>query len=232
MRRIVLPLLAALIIPAAASGQAQEDRRPGVAVFPFEDGGWAGMTVDDRAALGIGLQQLLLNELSQNTNLRIVERNQLRAILQEQDLVTSGRVDASKAADIGKLLGARFVVIPTFTDLGGAQPALTGRVVSVETSEWLKAEQALGKKEDLYRMVVDLAGRITAGVNLPPLPSAQREARESRQIPAEAVRLYSKAQSLQDLGQTQEAIELFQQINQRFPAMREAAEALRQLRGQ
>lgn len=232
--RSVVPALASLLVlagvPAAASGQDQ-DRRPGLAVFPFEDGGWTGMGAEDRGALSIGLQQLLLNELSRNTNLRIVERNALREILAEIDLGTSGRVDASTAAQVGRLVGARYVVLGTFSDLGGSQPMLTGRVVSVETSEILEAEQVTGRKEELYQMVVRLSGDITEGVDLPPLPSQEREARQSRQVPPEAIRLYSRAQILQDLGRREQAIELYEQISRDFPTLTEAQEALRQLKG-
>jgi TolB-like protein len=232
MRRWLAVVLAMAVLPVAvAQATAQEpDVRPGVAVLPFEDGGWMGLSTEDRAAMTVGLQQVLLNELSQNTNLRIVERNILRQILlEEQDLGASGRVDAATAARIGKVVGARYVVLGTFTDLAGSQPTVTGRVVSVETSEVLKAEQALGKKDELYQMLVDLAGRVTSGVDLPALPSEQREARRSRAIPPEALRLYFRAQNMQDLGRTQQAIDLYQQISQKFPAMSEAQEALRQL---
>lgn len=231
MKNWIAVLAVAFALPVAAGAQ-EADRRPGVAVFPFEDGGWMGMEVEDRQALGVGLQQILLNELQQNANLRIVERNALREVLmQEQDLGASGRVDAQTAARIGRIVGARYVVLGSFTDLAGSQPTVTGRVVDVETSEVLRSEQALGKKEELYRMVVDLSGRVTEGVNLPALPAVQLEERREREIPPEALRLYSRAQIMQDLGRTQQAIELYRQISQQFPAMSEAAEALRQLQG-
>lgn len=231
MKNWIAVLAVAFALPVAAGAQ-EADRRPGVAVFPFEDGGWMGMEVEDRQALGVGLQQILLNELQQNANLRIVERNALREVLmQEQDLGASGRVDAQTAARIGRIVGARYVVLGSFTDLAGSQPTVTGRVVDVETSEVLRSEQALGKKEELYRMVVDLSGRVTEGVNLPALPAVQLEERREREIPPEALRLYSRAQIMQDLGRTQQAIELYRQISQQFPAMSEAAEALQQLQG-
>lgn len=230
-KRLPVLAIAALIVGAVPIRAQEPDRRPGVAVFPFEDGGWSGMQAEDRAAMGVGLQQLLLNELKVNTELRIVDRSTLRDILQEQDLGTSGRVDAETAARIGQVVGARFVVLGTFTDLGGSQPILAGRIVSVETSEVLKAEQALGSAEELYQMVVDLAGRVTAGVDLPRLPAEVREERRERPIPPEALRLYFRAQNMQDLGQTDRAIALYRQIADQFPAMTEAAEALQQLQG-
>lgn len=221
-----LSLVLAGALPVLAQ---QPDTRPGVAVLPFEDGGWKDMEKEDRAALAVGLQQFLLNELQQNTNLRIVERNALRQVLDEIDLGTSGRVDAETAARIGRIVGARYVVLGTFTDLGGSQPMLTGRIVSVETTEVLRGEQALGESDEMYQMVVQLAGRVTEGVNLPALPEPVRVEREKREIPPEAMRLFSHAQVMQDLGRTEQAIELYRQITDRFPAMTEASEALRQL---
>lgn len=227
---VAVALLVALTLPGVVAAQdGQPDLRPGVAVFPFEDGGWQGLDLDGRAALGVGLQQILLNELARNENLRIVERNVLREILEEQDLASAGRVDAGTAAQIGRVVGARFVVLGTFSDLGGTRPMLAGRVVSVETSEVLQADQVDGVREDLYAMVVDLASEVTSGVELPLLPEPQREALRTREIPAEAVQLYSRAQIFQDLGRREEAIELYRQISREFPAMTEAGEALRQL---
>lgn len=233
MRRFRVLLASALVLAAASPARAQTtDLRPGVAVFPFEDGGWMGMQKEDRLALGVGLQQILLNELEQNSGLRIVERNALRDVLMsEQDLGASGRVNAETAARIGRIVGAKYVILGTFTDLAGTQPTLAARVVDVETSEFLTAEQAIGKREDLYPMTVELAGKVTAGVDLPELPAPVREQRSQREIPPEAVRLYSRAQILQDLGQTDQAIQLYRQIQDKFPAMSEAAEALQQLQG-
>lgn len=227
---LVLFLLGALVVPALATAQEpEEDLRPGVAVYPFRDGGWQGLSGEERSALGVGLQQVLLNELARNENLRIVERGELREILEEQDLATEERVDPNTAAEVGRIVGARFVVLPTFMDLAGTRPALVGSIVSVETSEVLRSEEIAGEAEELYAMVVDLASDVTAGVDLPLLPSSQRDARRSRDIPSQALQLYSRAQIFQDLGRREQAIELYRQIRREFPAMTEAEEALRQL---
>lgn len=230
--KAALALLVMSTVPVVLSAQEpHEDLRPGVAVFPFQDGGWQRMTADDRAALAVGLQQLLLNELATNQNLRIVERGILREILEEQDLAVDGRVDPATAARVGRIVGARFVVLPTFSDLAGTRPTLVGSIVSVETSEVLRAEEVDGHPDDLYAMVVDLAADVTEGLDLPLLPSDEQEARRSREIPTEALQLYSRAQIFQDLGRVERAIKLYQRISEEFPAMTEAEEALRQLEG-
>jgi len=206
------------------------DPRPAIAVFPFVNGGSYGQDAENFDALQVGVQQMLLTELAQNSALRIVERSLLRDILAEQDLGASGRVDPQTAAGVGKLVGARYIITGQFTDLYG-DFRMDGRIVNVETGEIIRTEQVRAQREELYDLLVELAGRMTAGVNLPPLSSAVRDQRMRREIPAEAVTLYSRAQVYQDGGNTARAIELYQSIADRFPEMTEAREALRQLSG-
>ena len=75
----------------------------------------------------------------------------------------------------------------------------------------------------------NLGGTIMDDVSLPPLPDEVREARESRELPAEALTLYSRALFFQDRGQEERAIELFRRVQTEFPEMTEATDALVQL---
>jgi len=213
-------------LPAALHAQA--DTRPAIGVFPFANGGSYGADSEDLEALTIGIQQMLLTELEQNSALRIVERSQLREILGELDLAVSGRVEAATAAQVGKIVGARYMVTGVFIDLNG-DFRMDGRIVDVETSEILKTAQVRDRIDNLYELLFDLAASITEGVELPPLPDEVREERRAREIPAEAVTMFSRAQYYEDGGRKERAVELYRQIADKFPDMTEASEALRQL---
>jgi TolB-like protein len=226
-RHLTLALVAAAVVPAAARGQ-NPDNRPGIAVFPFTNGGSYGPGKEDLSPLEVGLQQMLLTELAQNQHLRVVERSTLKRILEEQNLAASGRVDPSTAAKIGKLVGARYAVTGVFIDLYG-DFRMDGRIVDVETGELVKTAEEKDKIQNLYGMLVSLAADITKDVKLPPLPTDVQQTRESRKIPPEAITLYSRAQVYQDGGQKDKAIELYRRIVERFPDMTEAKEALQQL---
>ncbi len=231
---LLVPLLGGLAAaPLAAQQQVSAppaaDRRPGLAVFPFTNGGSFGKDKEDLAPLEVGIQQMLLTELSQNASLRIVDRSVLKQMMEEQNLGTSGRVDPATAARVGKLVGARYAITGVFMDLND-HFRMDGRIVDVQTGEVLKGQEVDAKKDDLYQLLVQLAGKITKGVNLPPLPAAVEQSRESRAIPAEAVTLYSRAQVYQDAGRTEQAIELYRMIVKKFPQMTEAASALHQLK--
>jgi TolB-like protein len=222
---------ASLTLPAIATAQrAGADSRPGVAVLPFSPGVSIGTERETLDALSVGLQQILITELSQNPAVRVVDRSVIRDLMKEQDLGASGRVDAATAARVGKLVGARYVFTGGFNDIN-KQFRLDGRIVDVETGEIVKADQVTDKRDNMYGIVMDMAQKITKGLNLPPLGSEVRQTREVRraELPREAVILYSQAQFFQDRGRTERAKELYERITKEFPRMTEAKEALRRI---
>ena len=214
----------------AQNQDSTQDRRPGVAVLRFDNGGSHGNGKDegDFADLGVGLQQMLLTELSQNSHLRIIERGRLNNLLAEQDLAAQGRTDKAGAAQIGKLVGARYVILGSYTDLFG-RFRMDARVVDVETGDVLKSESVQDREEKIYDMLVDLSTQIVKDVHLPELPAETVAARKSRHIPPEAVTLFSRAQVFADGGHKDRAIELYRRITDQFPDMVQAKQALQQL---
>ena len=222
-------LLAVLAGSTAAQSRPQD--RPGIAVFPLDFGGSLGDKSEGLERLSIGLQQLLLNHFLQNPSIRIVERSRLKEIMDEQGLAQAGRVDAQTAAKIGKLVGARYMVMGGFAELPDME--LSARIVDTETSEIIYSRRVSGKRDKLMGLVTDLAGQVEQGIKgLPALPSEAREARRSQEsLPAEVAFLYSQALAAADQGRNNIAIDLYQQITTRFPQFKPAKEALQQLRG-
>lgn len=222
-------LVGALVgwIPATAPAALAQDR-PGIAVFPFTDGGSYGPGREDLSSLTVGIQQMLLTELQQNPSLRIVERSALRDVLGEQDLEAAGRVDAETAARVGRLVGARYAVTGAYMDMFG-NFRLDARIVDVETSEVLRAVRIEDqRREHLYRLLVDMAAQIVREVDLPPLERSAQQERRSRNVPDAATLMYSRALAYEENGRTAQAVELYRQITERFPDYTEAREALRQ----
>ncbi len=189
-----------------------------------------GQNAEDFEALSIGLQQLVMTELAINTNLRVVTRSQLDLLLSEQDLGASGRVDAATAARLGQLVGARYMVMGGFIDLYGNM-TMTSQLVDTETGVIIKAEKVTDKTENIYAMVVQLADQITRGADLPVLSSQVMNQRLEREIPQEAVRLYTRAMLYEQRGNTTRAVELYTQVTQEYPQYTEAQQALEQISG-
>jgi tetratricopeptide (TPR) repeat protein len=103
--------------------------------------------------------------------------------------------------------------------------------VDTETGEIVKTQRAQDDRANMYDIVVDLANNITRGLDLPPLSGQALNQRRDRNVPEEAVRLYTKGLLYQDRGDTDRAADLFSQAARAFPDYTEAQEALRQIRG-
>jgi len=68
--------------------------------------------------LGRGVSDVFATEAFRSGRFIVTERDQLDAILGEQDLATSGRVDPSSAAAAGRILGAEVLVLGSVTEFG------------------------------------------------------------------------------------------------------------------
>ncbi len=150
----------------------------------------------------------------------------------EQDLGASGRVDANTAARIGKLTGAKYMILGGFIDWY-SDFRIDARVVDVETGEIVKVQRKREKRDDLFEMVVELANELTRGVNLKPLSREVFNDRKeyASKAPEDAARLYFKGLMHKDRGNNDRAVELFSQAIDRFPEFTEAKEQLRQIQG-
>lgn len=232
LRRFIalFALLAPFAAPASVSAQDDADRRPGIAVMQFDNAGSHGdeAEAENFAALEVGLQQMLITELAQNPALRVVERAAIDELLAEQGLTEEGRVEPSTAVDLGRLVQARYVVLGNFMDLYG-EVRMDARVVDVETSETLRGRAVMGSRRDIYRLLVNLSQQLTTELELPELPAARVEERREREIPDEAVVLYSRALVYEGRGRTDEARELLQRVTAEYPQFVEARQQLQQL---
>jgi curli biogenesis system outer membrane secretion channel CsgG len=104
-----------------------------LAVLYFQNSG--GPAYD---ALKVGMAQMLINDLVGTEDVTVVERTELQAILDELELGHSGMVDPDTAARVGKLLGAEWMAMGTYFELGGTL-YVQSRIVRVETGEILHA---------------------------------------------------------------------------------------------
>jgi TolB-like protein len=217
-------------LPALVAQGGGQDTRPGIAVFAFTNGGSYGQQKEDYDALERGMAGMLISELAANPALRVVERENIQHLVDEQNLGATGRVDGATAAKIGKVVGARYAVMGSFIDLyGDFQVDL--RVVNVETSEIIKTEKARMQREHLFDLVRNIAAALNKDLNLPALPRQVSEQRMSRQVPTEALTFYSRALLYQDRGQRDKAIEYYNRALSVFPQYTEASEGLRRLQG-
>jgi len=141
---------------------------------------------------------------------------------------SENQAGAATAAKIGKLVGARYMVMGTFVDFYG-DFRVDVRLVSVETSEIVKTEAERMQRDHLFDIVRTVAGKLMRDANLPALPRQTSDQRMSRQVPTEALTYYSRAILYQNRGQKDKAVEMYNQALTVFPDYTEAKEGLQRV---
>lgn len=207
--------MAALTLLGAAGAaplEAQAAQRPTVAVMYFTNSALTSKT--DYALLSKGLAEVLITELSRNSAIRVVERDRLQELLNEQDLSASGRVDQSTVVSIGKILGAGHMLMGTFLIDPRENMRIDVRAVNTETSEIAYVESIEGKADKLMAMIGELGEKINSGLNLPARPAgtpgfSDRGGKNPNQF--RAMLLLSRAIEEQDKKNVSAAVALYKQ---------------------
>lgn len=101
-----------------------------------------------RGGVGRDLSGMVANELASTDHFRVVERSKLNPVLKEQDLMQSGRMAKSDAAQYGKLTGAEYMVMGTLTAFERNTSNQSGRLSFGGIS--------IGGKKDEAYLAVDL----------------------------------------------------------------------------
>lgn len=229
-------VLTALALAVPSTTVAQAANKPTVAVLPFYNAALGKQQQEDLAPLSKGIQDLLISELATNPGIRVVERDQIQKILDEQNLSKANMTDPATAVKVGKLLGVHHMVAGTFVvDLKGKMN-LVGKAFSVETGEIELPNSASnasveGKVDNFMELIGKLGGKLNAGLKLPDIPARVGEAKKEapKKVPYEAIALYSKGLAAADAKNKSEAVTLFKQAIDKFPDFEKAKAELAKL---
>jgi curli biogenesis system outer membrane secretion channel CsgG len=176
MKRILsaLSLLAFLPVPALLA----QSGKPRVAILEFKNKAshysWSWYDA------GRGAQDMLVTELVKTGRYRVIEREQLAAIMREKNLSLSGDVDPRTAVQIGKMLGVEYLIAGAVTELGvtnrgasvpggfglpsvsvrsqKAEAAVDARAFSTSTGEIVWADTARDETSDASVFVAGAGG--------------------------------------------------------------------------
>jgi curli biogenesis system outer membrane secretion channel CsgG len=120
MRRLlyITIVISALLIFATAPLAAADASKPRVAVLEFKNKAEGYAWQWYRA--GQAAQDMLVTELVRKGNFRVMEREQLAAIMEEKHLSLSGDLDPKTAVKLGKMIGVEYLITGAVTELGVA----------------------------------------------------------------------------------------------------------------
>jgi curli biogenesis system outer membrane secretion channel CsgG len=98
--------------------QGAPDNRLRVAIIPFDDGSIQGRERwwGHRWEVGRGVADELVTALFNTGKFRLIEREQIQEVLDEQHLGYSGQIDSRTAARLGKILGVQVLIMGKVTE--------------------------------------------------------------------------------------------------------------------
>jgi curli biogenesis system outer membrane secretion channel CsgG len=175
MKRITsLALCAALVlVVASVAFAADKSTKPRIAVLEFKnkaDNQWWYHGGAEAA------QDVFVTELVKSGKFRVVEREQLEALMAEKNLTLSGDVDPSTAVRIGKLLGVNYILTGAVTEYGNTDvggggfgvsagkrkfvAAMNARLIDTSTGEIVWADEARAEEASVKVSVFGVGGGV------------------------------------------------------------------------
>lgn len=136
--------------------------------------------------LGFGLADLLVSDLSKSPELRLVERIQTNAMMRELNLVDEGVADPRQAPRVGRLIGARRILIGDAARGDGGTIRLSARVVDViggTVLELVSAEAPLDRVIDAEKALALLIFE-RLGITLTPAQRNRIDQKQTVQLAA------------------------------------------------
>lgn len=113
---------------------ARKMSTPTLAVFPFQ--------ADEKLSkkkVNFAVSEILTKNFLKLGKFTVIERAQLEEVMKEQKLGASGAVDSKTAAEIGKLAGAKLLVLGNVIQMGNSYQ-LTAKLVDAQTGEMIASE--------------------------------------------------------------------------------------------
>ena len=224
--RIALLALATAGSVAPTSAAVAQAAKPTVAIMYFNNNVFT-KDARDYDGLSKGVPDFLITEMSANPAIRVVERDQVQRLIDEQKLVAAGQVDRETAVKVGKLLGAQHMIFGGFMADPKGNFRIDARAVNVETGAIEFTDRVQDRADNVLGLASQLASRLNAGLKLPSAarvgdagaaPGAQQAgAPRTTKLPMRLAVLYGKALDMADKGDKARAVELFSAVLKEFP---------------
>jgi hypothetical protein len=177
----MIAALALLAAPVAAQSNANA---PVVTVLMFDNGSF-GAGARDYDGIGKGIMDLMITDLAANgSKVRVVDRERVNKLLEEQNLTKSGAIDANTAIRVGKLFGACYSIYGSYMRAPNGQQTLTIHTTSNETGQIQNAQKVESKNDDVMALIAEASAKFISGMNVSACPGNAGARRTGDNAPA------------------------------------------------
>lgn len=166
-------LLALVLVPVLSAAPKSAGDKPRIAVLEFKNKADNQWWYHGGAAAA---QDVFVTELVKSGKFRVVDREQLEAMMQEKHLTQSGDIDPKTAMKLGKILGVNYLLTGAVTEYGNTDvsgggggvsagkrkfvAALNARLINASTGEVLWADEASQEESSIKVSVFGFGGGV------------------------------------------------------------------------
>jgi serine/threonine protein kinase/tetratricopeptide (TPR) repeat protein len=189
--------------------------RPSIAVLYFENA--SGDPELDW--LRTGLTDMLVTDLSQSQNLRVLSTDRLYQILRDMNQLDERVTSLDVVQDVAELADAETVILGSFMKAGD-NIRINIRIQDARSAEILTTEKVEGVGDSsIFSMVDDLNRRVMSHLDIPAAAAAETDMDVAKVTTSsvEAFRYYVEGQKLHWEGKYEEAIFLYEEAIERDP---------------
>ncbi len=179
------------------------------------------------ASLSSGLAEILITELSQISSLQVVERKKINEIIKEMQLVQSGLVSEETGVQVGRLVGAKYLVFGSFMVIK-KKVRVDTRIVEVETGLTVKATQVTKDVSKMFEIIQALTENILTDLNIA-LSAQEENLLASGETSNEVIELFSEGLAFEEANDLLKAKEHYVKafkLDEKFVPVRKRLKAL------
>ena len=227
MRKSTVILLTMLlfVLLSVAAALSQNDTRT-LAILDFSNNSL--LEKEKYSSLSPGIAEIMITELSNIQSIKLVERQKINSLIHEMELSQSGLISEDNGIQVGKLLGAQFLVLGSYMVSFGQKIRVDIRIVEVETGLTVKAEQVTDKVGNLFNIIKILNEKITKDLEIK-LSKQELQALKSSKISQDVIENFSKGLEFEKRGKIAEAKKMYYQTLKKDANFEPAKKRLQEL---
>ena len=160
---------------------------------------------DDFGWLGKGLSDMVIHDLRLSGQFAVVDREQLQAILREQQLGQLGLIDKATAPRVGRIAKADLLLFGTYESAGG-QVTLEAELLQIPEGKSLTVAQVSGPLTRISELEEELVSKVLSGMRSPLSENAKQNLRRLKTRLLPAFEHYSRGLAFYDAGKMFESL--------------------------
>lgn len=190
-----------------------------VGVLPFS---FPGAEVQLRRSLAVGLAAAVYHDLSRVSSIRLVERMQLKHILDELALVEASITTVESSPELGKLIGASHLISGSLGSPSPEHVFVQSGIVDVAESAYDLAFDSEEQIAHLLRLQKQLSFAVIDSLGIQLTASERRQLEKPLTVSFEAFLAYSQGLEQLDQKNYRSALEYFDQAASLDPGFEDA----------